>query len=136
MHAHIKEAWLQALRSGEYRQGQHALYWGEKYCCLGVLCDLHSKQTGTSWEEAPGCRFEHTYMSASGLLPPEVVEWAGLDEGSRVLVKVGYRTHFDIALPIPQFGKSEARVSELNDDGKSFKEIADLVEEYITSNND
>jgi hypothetical protein len=35
----IKEKWVQALRSGEYKQGTTLLYNKEQntYCCLGVL---------------------------------------------------------------------------------------------------
>lgn len=41
----IVEKWINALRSGKYKQGNHFLYSSEKetYCCLGVLanvCDL------------------------------------------------------------------------------------------------
>lgn len=34
------DKWLTALRSGEYEQGYGQLYEEEKYCCLGVLCEL------------------------------------------------------------------------------------------------
>jgi hypothetical protein len=35
----IKETWLTALRSGEYKQGYNTLYdkYEDGYCCLGVL---------------------------------------------------------------------------------------------------
>lgn len=33
-------AWLQALRSGDYRQGTGSLYSNGKYCCLGVLVKI------------------------------------------------------------------------------------------------
>lgn len=34
----IKEAWCQALESGEYKQGQERLKSpGNKFCCLGVI---------------------------------------------------------------------------------------------------
>jgi hypothetical protein len=36
----IKAKWLEALRSGRYRQGEGALRVDDKFCCLGVLCDL------------------------------------------------------------------------------------------------
>lgn len=35
--------WVKALRSGKYKQGKTFLKKGDKYCCLGVLCDI----TGT-----------------------------------------------------------------------------------------
>lgn len=36
----IKDKWIAALTSGEYKQGQGYLRLGDTYCCLGVLCDL------------------------------------------------------------------------------------------------
>ena len=39
-------AWIEALESGDYKQGQERLrqknpnYPGWRYCCLGVACDL------------------------------------------------------------------------------------------------
>jgi hypothetical protein len=37
----IKENWLAALRSGEYKKGKSYLRKKDNtYCCLGVLCDI------------------------------------------------------------------------------------------------
>lgn len=47
-----KEAWLDALRSGEYQQDQYQLYRAESdgYCCLGVLeaCLMDGKVEGSA----------------------------------------------------------------------------------------
>ena len=40
MKPEIKERWLIALRSGNYQQGKGQLKDGDRYCCLGVLCDI------------------------------------------------------------------------------------------------
>lgn len=44
MNKELKDKWLQALRSGEYLQGEHRLATVEgdevRYCCLGVLCEV------------------------------------------------------------------------------------------------
>lgn len=34
------DQWIEALRSGEYKQGQGTLYCHNRFCCLGVLCNL------------------------------------------------------------------------------------------------
>lgn len=44
-----REAWLNALRSGEFKQGQGNLLKNGKYCCLGVAAEV----SGCSKEEAP-----------------------------------------------------------------------------------
>ena len=35
----IKKRWLEALRSGKYKQAQGKLHDGKRFCCLGVLYD-------------------------------------------------------------------------------------------------
>lgn len=45
MRPDVKAKWITALRSGEYRQGRGSLREHDAYCCLGVLCDLHAKET-------------------------------------------------------------------------------------------
>lgn len=40
MDAEIKAKWVAALRSGEYQQGDRQLRDGDRYCCLGVLCEV------------------------------------------------------------------------------------------------
>ena len=61
MNPTIKAQWLEALRSGEYKQGREYLRQSNKdtvlYCCLGVLCDLHRKATGTYQWEVPYSEF-------------------------------------------------------------------------------
>lgn len=36
----LRDAWIEALRSGEYQQGEGLLKEYDYYCCLGVLCDV------------------------------------------------------------------------------------------------
>lgn len=35
--------WIKALRSGKYAQGQGKLNQNNKFCCLGVLCEVLRK---------------------------------------------------------------------------------------------
>lgn len=78
MNARVKQLWMEALRNGEYPQGTGYLYRDGKYCCLGVLCDLHSKETGTKWVLYPDERNIHLYLNSRYGLPLEVVQWSGL----------------------------------------------------------
>ena len=34
----MKQAWLDDLKSGEYKHGKHYLGHKDRFCCLGVLC--------------------------------------------------------------------------------------------------
>jgi hypothetical protein len=41
MNEELKQKWVEALRSGKYKQGKQALRnKADCYCCLGVLCEL------------------------------------------------------------------------------------------------
>ena len=124
MKATIKKKWLKALRSGEYQQGKYWLKKADSFCCLGVLCDIHAKETKDYW-----CREDEKYngevWSLDGYpdhLPPKVIEWAGLKVSHGASVEVDFEDNGIRTLSLP----------ELNDDyGRSFKEIADLIEEQL-----
>jgi hypothetical protein len=40
MNQELKNKWIEALRSGKYKQGRNYLRMGDSFCCLGVLCDV------------------------------------------------------------------------------------------------
>lgn len=78
----VKEQWLRALRSGAYQQNRGALRTGDQFCCLGVLCDLASKQGVGQWTRGQGTYIFDTRSDIDGenlLLPPAVQDWAGLE---------------------------------------------------------
>ena len=84
MRPEIKERWVAALRSGDYVQGKDYLQRDGKYCCLGVLCDLHAQATGNQWKVMPGHKM--AYNDNELYAAQEALEWAGLtDEQGRVL---------------------------------------------------
>lgn len=118
----IKARWVAALRSGEYKQATKIMRNGDSFCCLGVLCDLHSKETGTEWETCYGEEDIPTskYLGWSKILPTTVKLWANL-ESTDPFVYVATRKE--------QPDENELlRLSTLNDQETSFKEIADLIE--------
>ena len=73
MNPEVKAKWLAALRSKKYEQARGALRIGDRFCCWGVLCDIHAKETGESW-------LEGAYFGASLVIPNEVKVWAGLED--------------------------------------------------------
>jgi hypothetical protein len=117
----VKAKWVAALKSGEYVQGRSRLRTGDTFCCLGVLCDLHSKATGEKWHinlDGTGA-----YRRTRSMLPEGVMVWAGLDIGPDPVVMV--KSEFAI-------GKARRSLSELNDcDKLTFPEIADLIQEQL-----
>lgn len=101
MKKEIKEKWVAALASGKYRQTDHCLRSGDSFCCLGVLCDIHSKETGNEWNK-------DIYLGRADVLPVSVIEWAGVENNS------------------PSVG--DQVLATLNDTGYSFKEISAIIE--------
>ena len=75
----VKQAWIEALTSGEYERGRGYLRVNAKFCCLGVLCDLHSKDNKEfAWVK--GLFNTFTYDECEGRLPTSVSEWVGVSE--------------------------------------------------------
>lgn len=120
MNSQIKQQWLTALRSGEYSQARWNLQSTEGYCCLGVLCDLYSKETATDWDydvtEDDTPFHYYNFEGESSILPLSVVQWAELDSQSPI-VKFSEDGHMDLA--------------NINDSGSTFTEIAELIEEQM-----
>lgn len=69
MKAEPKRLWLEALRSGEYKQGQYYMRNGGTYCCLGVLQEVAQKA---------GVVFTPDWGSTS-FIPSPVGKWIGID---------------------------------------------------------
>ncbi len=137
MNADVKTVWLEALRSGKYPQGRGMLRTQQdEFCCLGVLCDL-AKGQGVVDMRSREDLYAYTYMStgsgvavdsSSSVLPVGIaLDWAGLDEANPYLPD-GFvpARPFDRDLPEEPFS-----LAELNDNGYTFAEIADLIEEYL-----
>lgn len=109
----VKKLWVEALRSGKYKQGKGCLRAGDEYCCLGVLCDLHRVEFKQDW--AHYSLVILTYLTETAKLPRVVQKWAGL------------------AIANPKLG-DESCVA-LNDGmcgtKLTFPEIADLIEKHL-----
>lgn len=45
--------WVEALESGKYEKGTGYLRRMDKYCCLGVFCDLVQDELGGKWVIEP-----------------------------------------------------------------------------------
>ncbi len=115
MNKEIKDRWLAALRSGEYKQTTLYLKDDNGYCCLGVLCDLYLKDNNKEWDiEGLGTLY---CEGVEGVLPEQVIAYAGLNSRNPNLI------HDD-------FGNNV--ISEYNDTHQlTFSEIADLIEEQL-----
>lgn len=114
MNKRIKKLWVDALRSGEYKQAKSKLRKGSYFCCLGVLCNIHAQEHPEIAAKQLSSNF---YMGNSDLLPPAVIKWAKLQSVDGGCVKVNGISH---------------SLTVLNDSGKAnFDKLADLIEEQL-----
>ena len=143
MNQEIKAKWVNALRSGDYEQGQGALKNPDgQYCCLGVLCDLYDKhrmeEFGAESSWAVDTVSLNEYISVLGdrtevgVPSNEVVDWAGLpDNNPEVLIDLPEVLILEDEIEEEKY-QYELPIAELNDDhGLTFTELADLIEEQL-----
>jgi hypothetical protein len=122
MNPEVRAKWTAALRSGEYRQGFEALHSatedGDKFCCLGVLCDLAMRE-GVVTADSPSRSDDDvnaelwSYGGRVDYLPEAVRDWAGLD---------------DTNPQVPVTDEKDEPLGWLNDHDWSFAQIADAID--------
>lgn len=113
MNPEIKQKWVDALRSGNYHQGEGSLKDNDKFCCLGVLCDLYLKENGGEWDLSEKYAGRNIIFGSYALPPVLVWTWAGLDNENPCL-NSGYH------------------LTNLNDGLKfDFNRIANIIEEEL-----
>lgn len=138
MKKEIAERWVKLLRSGKYTQGRGNLKSSDgSYCCLGVLCEMYVED-----HEVPGFkilkdtdpyyRFNDGVDNPSntiGTLTNEVRAWAGMRSHAGTV-----DSNKAIKTPLAK-GKdhkfSPYALTEMNDNGFSFEEIADAIEKRV-----
>ena len=116
MREDIKNKWVYHLKSGNYKKATGKLRKVTKsgtcsYCALGVLTDLYINANSDTckWNgEMPVINGE---QYGNGVLPKPVAVWAELE-------------HTDGRIK----GRMNGSIPDLNDTGRSFEEIATVIE--------
>ncbi len=97
--------WVDALRSGEFKQTVEVLNDKNGYCCLGVACSVYEKETGEMLPRGKNGFYERCFLDES------IVEWLGLGSCSG------------------DFLNTDESLVYYNDDRKyDFNKIADIIE--------
>ncbi len=117
--------WVRALRSGKYSQIQDALCDGSGFCCLGVLAE----EAGVQWETTEGRYRNYLFPKASD--PSRVSEETGLIP----LAAAPLLTDLYLQAKMPEAGTIQNHLVQLNDNGRSFDEIADEIERLSSEHN-
>ena len=108
MDPELKAAWVEALRSGKYKQAKKTLHNKTQgsYCCLGVLCEVAKPEGWNGF--AIDLTDEHGYR---------VYDDAGLP----------YQTLQELKL----FPTDHNILMVMNDKGARFKSIAKYIEKHL-----
>jgi hypothetical protein len=125
MDIELKNKWLAALRSGDYKQGAHRLRTvNDCFCCLGVLCDIINPD---GWVEGDDKAYSYDFgkVGSAGIHTADI---------SRVIAQnLGLLVEDEdcpIAANYVQSIKDNA--IDMNDDGMhDFNAIADYLEGAI-----
>lgn len=115
----VKRKWIALLTSGEFKQAKGKLSnrEGTGMCCLGVLCELHRRETGKGrWElkysPHEGKKIQHYVVGeesdAMGL-PVVVQKWAGLESSFPKVFTFTVKGFFGGDIP------KDIALSDLND---------------------
>lgn len=87
MKKEVAEAWVKALRSGEYKQTKYDLNNMHGYCCLGVLCAISpAKRSTDPIKKSTYDEEAFTFDGESGILPDTVMAWADIYSSSGYLM--------------------------------------------------
>lgn len=122
MDPRVKDLWIKALESGDYKKGRYLLRdVKNSYCCYGVLCDLHSKETGKEWGVPVGVNARHRYDGAEQYIPEEVQKWAGMKE---------HNPTFQAPHPQDDVVCTQTLTS-VNDITHDFSEVIQLIKEHF-----
>lgn len=117
MNEDVKRQWVEALESGEYKQGKGQLRTSAgKYCCLGVLTKL-AEDAGFyagPWDDIP-------------TPPAEVCIWAGLTSSNPIIFLN------DVGHPLARLNDKTRTNNEfgLGSSTFSFKKIAKLIADQL-----
>lgn len=104
MNPELKAKWIEALRSGKYQQAKARLRTAEsRFCCLGVLAEVQ----GATWDH-----FDCPFI-AGEMVRAKMGDW--LKDNAAGGLTMGQQT----------------RLSDMNDTGSSFAQIADYIEEHL-----
>ena len=122
MNKNIKKLWIKALKSGEFKQGVGFLEKDGKYCALGILSLLALVEGICTYKEERGVGgFDNKRFNLSF----NVMKWAGIaQDDERFLDPEEHKVLLTVR-------NTKTSILELNDSGKSLKEIAMFVEKYL-----
>lgn len=136
MKQNIMKKWINALRSSKFKQGtgtlkQYNSNGNAQHCCLGVLCELYNQEMKKNKKKTlPEKVYDNDYDFSNGYsrfagnkedLPKDVMKWAGLKNSLGKFYVEDFGNNLCLG---------ENSLADLNDTGKKFKTISNIIEKY------
>lgn len=109
-----KQDWIEALRSGKFKQGKNFLHDKEddSYCCLGVLAKINECKIWESDKQLNLDRHEKILLGDDN---------CDDDDGYGTFMLIGMPKH-----------NKKLSLAKMNDRGYTFEQIADVIEDLPT----
>jgi hypothetical protein len=108
-----KAAWLKALRSGKYEKGTGHLQKDNKFCCLGILCDIQKLPSRKVYE------FIY-YDEQKDLLPTSSPLYS-------ILGQDGDLSGFSVKINNTRVNS----LAQINDLTTTFDEVIEVIKKYF-----
>lgn len=113
MNPEVKHRWIDALRSGKYKQIKVNLKSKTGFCSLGVLVDLFLLEKNLDWK----LYIDHSEFNGNDShLHNRVITW------NDIVTWANGSNYFDV---------SNLLIKMNDEEGKTFQEIADYIEENL-----
>lgn len=122
MNPKVKAKWVDALRSGRYKQGTTGWlrHLDDRYCCAGVLTDIYINENDGEWTKGER---GYVFDNEADYIHPDVQDWAGID---------GHRATEDAHPPILTINGITADIVTHNDIHEvPFNVLADAIDEQL-----
>jgi hypothetical protein len=110
MDPELKTKWIEALRSGKYKQGNGWLEKDNHYCCLGVLCAIQNSDWKNSFDDNESLYTERLPNSLNaGLATEDRRDLAAKNDSGETFIEIAdYIEKHLVAVPLsPQETASE-----------------------------
>jgi hypothetical protein len=107
------DKWVKALRSEKYKQTDQMLRDGDKFCCLGVACDIFKDEAAGEWQDDVFVNKDNPEDESACVLPPFMYRFLGISDSGNLTSNGAY--------PLDS-------LAGINDAGASFDVIANSIE--------
>ncbi len=114
----MKKKWVEALKSEKFEHGKFYLCKDNKFCCLGVLCEIEgiAREEKQLYENIGSTWFYGNDIKDDGLLTDE-----------RLMQYIGQDGNF-IGFLIRKNGVDYPSLTTLNDSEEDFKGVCHVIE--------